>query len=67
MGFNCFDGAKGLSGVGDLMLTCFGSLSRNRRVGEAIGKGQRLEDIIRSMGEVAEGVSTTSAAKKLAM
>ena len=55
----------GLSGMGDLMLTCTGDLSRNRRVGIALGKGQKLEDIIRELGEVAEGVQTTRAACRL--
>lgn len=48
----------GLSGIGDLMLTAFGSLSRNRQVGVRLGKGEKVEDILASMGEVAEGVCT---------
>jgi len=48
--------AAGLSGIGDLMLTAFGSLSRNRQVGVRLGKGEKVEDILASMGEVAEGV-----------
>lgn len=45
----------GLSGIGDLMLTCFGSLSRNRTVGKRLGSGESLESILASMEEVAEG------------
>lgn len=56
----------GLAGVGDLVLTCTGNLSRNRFVGEELGKGRTLEDIQREMSEVAEGVKTTLAAKMLA-
>lgn len=56
----------GLSGMGDLVLTCTGDLSRNRRVGLALGRGQKLEEIIEDLGEVAEGVRTTQAACKLA-
>ena len=48
--------AAGLSGVGDLMLTAFGTLSRNRQVGSRLGRGEKLDDILASMGEVAEGV-----------
>ena len=56
----------GLAGVGDLVLTCTGNLSRNRFVGEGLGKGRTLEEIQRGMSEVAEGVKTTLAAKMLA-
>lgn len=57
----------GLAGMGDLVLTCTGGLSRNRSVGEALGKGQALEQIIAGMhGMVAEGVLTTNAALGLA-
>jgi glycerol-3-phosphate dehydrogenase (NAD(P)+) len=57
----------GLAGLGDLVLTCTGELSRNRRVGIEMGKGRRLGDILQSMGgKVAEGVLTTSAALGLA-
>jgi glycerol-3-phosphate dehydrogenase (NAD(P)+) len=57
----------GLSGVGDLVLTCTGSLSRNRTVGEALGKGRQLPEILTSLGgKVAEGVFTTRAALGLA-
>lgn len=51
----------GLSGLGDLMLTCMGDLSRNRQVGLRLGKGECLEDIIKSMKTIAEGVPTTKA------
>ena len=56
----------GLSGMGDLLLTCTGDLSRNRRVGLALGRGEALADILETMGEVAEGVRTTRAACRLA-
>ncbi|HLY43856.1 MAG TPA: NAD(P)H-dependent glycerol-3-phosphate dehydrogenase [Terracidiphilus sp.] len=57
----------GLSGVGDLVLTCTGSLSRNRTVGEALGRGRKLPEILESLGgKVAEGVRTTRAALGLA-
>ena len=57
---------SGLSGVGDLMLTCFGAASRNRRVGERLGRGESLAAILASLPEVAEGVSTAPAALRLA-
>lgn len=53
----------GLSGVGDLFLTCSSSNSRNYTVGYRLGKGESLETIIRTLGSVAEGVSTTKAVK----
>ena len=57
----------GLSGIGDLVLTCTGSLSRNRTVGMGLGQGKRLEEsLIGLEGRVAEGVRTTSAALGLA-
>jgi glycerol-3-phosphate dehydrogenase (NAD(P)+) len=56
----------GLAGIGDLMLTCFGSLSRNRRVGFELGRGRKLDEIISEMREVAEGVKTAKAANELA-
>lgn len=57
----------GLAGLGDLVLTCTGGLSRNRSVGVALGKGQKLDAIIEGMhGMVAEGVLTTNAAIGLA-
>ncbi|ONK77166.1 uncharacterized protein A4U43_C02F3780 [Asparagus officinalis] len=56
----------GLSGSGDIMLTCFVSLSRNRTVGLRLGSGEKLEDILSSMSQVAEGVSTAGAVIALA-
>jgi glycerol-3-phosphate dehydrogenase (NAD(P)+) len=57
----------GLSGMGDLVLTCTGSLSRNRTVGMGLGQGRKLDDILTGLeGRVAEGVRTTSAALGLA-
>jgi glycerol-3-phosphate dehydrogenase (NAD(P)+) len=57
----------GLSGVGDLILTCTGSLSRNRAVGVELGRGRQLPDIIAGLnGKVAEGVGSTAAALGLA-
>ena len=57
----------GLSGLGDLVLTCTGSLSRNRSVGVGLGQGRKLPDILASLGgKVAEGVNTTRAALGLA-
>ena len=49
----------GLSGIGDLMATCYSPHSRNNRVGKALGKGGKLEDIIANLGMVAEGVPNT--------
>jgi glycerol-3-phosphate dehydrogenase (NAD(P)+) len=58
---------SGLAGVGDLVLTCTGGLSRNRTVGVELGRGRKLDDIIAGMhGMVAEGVLTTNAAVGLA-
>jgi glycerol-3-phosphate dehydrogenase (NAD(P)+) len=57
----------GLAGLGDLVLTCTGGLSRNRSVGVELGRGRQLDDIIAGMhGMVAEGVLTTNAAVGLA-
>lgn len=56
----------GLAGLGDLVLTCTGSLSRNRHVGHELGRGRTLEEITAEMTEIAEGVKTTAAVKKLA-
>jgi glycerol-3-phosphate dehydrogenase (NAD(P)+) len=56
----------GLAGLGDLVLTCTGELSRNRTVGVELGKGARLEDVLRGLGHVAEGVPTAEAAHRLA-
>jgi glycerol-3-phosphate dehydrogenase (NAD(P)+) len=58
---------NGLSGMGDLVLTCTGDLSRNRRVGLALGRGRKLDEIIEELGEVAEGVQTTRAACRLGL
>jgi glycerol-3-phosphate dehydrogenase (NAD(P)+) len=67
----CACGARGetlagLAGMGDLVLTCTGSLSRNRSVGVELGKGRKLVEILQSMHEVAEGVRTAGAAEALA-
>ena len=56
----------GLAGLGDLVLTCTGALSRNRFVGEELGKGRRLEEITAGLTEVAEGIKTARAVKRLA-
>lgn len=57
----------GLSGVGDLVLTCTGSLSRNRAVGIELGRGRQLPDILEGLhGKVAEGIRSTAAALGLA-
>lgn len=58
---------SGLSGIGDLIVTCTSRHSRNRHVGEELGRGGRLEDIIQAMGgQVAEGVTTADSAYQLA-
>ncbi|HWN70964.1 MAG TPA: NAD(P)H-dependent glycerol-3-phosphate dehydrogenase [Haliangium sp.] len=56
----------GLSGMGDLVLTCSGDLSRNRQVGLALGAGKKLQDIISEMRMVAEGVKTAQVGYQLA-
>ena len=56
----------GLAGLGDLVLTCTGSLSRNRAVGFEVGKGRTLEDVLRDKETVAEGVVTAQSARELA-
>ena len=56
----------GLAGLGDLVLTCTGSLSRNRAVGVEIGKGRRLDDVLRDRETVAEGVIAAQSARELA-
>jgi glycerol-3-phosphate dehydrogenase (NAD(P)+) len=56
----------GLAGLGDLVLTCTGELSRNRAVGVELARGRRLEEIVGTMKMVAEGVKTTGAAVDLA-
>ena len=57
---------SGLSGLGDLVVTCTSSHSRNRYVGEQIGRGRKLGDIVAEMNMVAEGVTTTKSAYDLA-
>jgi glycerol-3-phosphate dehydrogenase (NAD(P)+) len=57
----------GLAGVGDLILTCTGALSRNRAVGVALGQGRTLDEIIAEMTMVAEGIRTTRSAHELAL
>ena len=56
----------GLAGMGDLVLTCTGSLSRNRTVGYRLGQGESLDEILGDMVAVAEGVKTASAVRELA-
>jgi glycerol-3-phosphate dehydrogenase (NAD(P)+) len=57
---------SGLAGLGDLVLTCTGQLSRNRSVGFELAKGRSLPEIVSSMKMIAEGVETTAAAVDLA-
>jgi glycerol-3-phosphate dehydrogenase (NAD(P)+) len=57
---------SGLAGVGDLVLTCTGGLSRNRRVGIALGEGRKLDEVVKELGMVAEGVRNTRSAYQLA-
>jgi len=57
---------SGLAGMGDLVLTCTGGLSRNRTLGTRLGKGEKLEDIMKGSTTVAEGVKTAKAARDLA-
>lgn len=57
---------SGLAGMGDLVLTCTGDLSRNRTVGFRLGRGEALEDILGPMKTVAEGVKTVRAVRELA-
>lgn len=56
----------GLSGIGDLIVTCMSRHSRNRHVGEQIGRGRKLDDILKEMVMVAEGVATSKAIHELA-
>ncbi len=56
----------GLAGMGDLLLTCTGGLSRNRRVGEELGRGRTLDEVLGEMRMVAEGVETARATRELA-
>ncbi len=57
---------SGLAGMGDLVLTCTGGLSRNRSLGVHLGKGEKLDDIMRGASTVAEGVRTAKATRELA-
>jgi glycerol-3-phosphate dehydrogenase (NAD(P)+) len=57
---------SGLASLGDLVLTCTGGLSRNRQVGQALGRGERLADVVARMTHVAEGVRTARSARSLA-
>lgn len=57
----------GLAGLGDLVLTCTGDLSRNRRVGIGLGQGRSLAEILEELGQVAEGVRTARSAWQLAV
>jgi glycerol-3-phosphate dehydrogenase (NAD(P)+) len=57
---------SGLAGLGDLVATCISPHSRNRYVGEQLGKGRSLDEILAGMGQVAEGVRTVHAAVALA-
>ncbi len=57
---------SGLAGVGDLVATCYSRLSRNRRVGEELGRGRNIAQIIEDLNEVCEGYNTTPAAIRLA-
>ncbi len=57
---------SGLAGMGDLVLTCTGGLSRNRTLGTRLGRGEKLADIMRGAKTVAEGVKTAKAARNLA-
>ena len=56
----------GLSGLGDLTVTCFSRLSRNRGLGERLGRGEKLAEIMRSTVSVAEGYPTARSAYRLA-
>lgn len=56
----------GLSGIGDLIVTCMSQLSRNRFVGEEVGKGKKLKQVLSEMKMVAEGVATTESTHQLA-
>ena len=56
----------GLSGLGDLTVTCFSRLSRNRGLGERLGRGEKLAEILRSTVSVAEGYPTARSAYRLA-
>ena len=58
---------SGLSGIGDLIVTCLSKHSRNRYLGEAIGKGKKLNQILNNMDMVAEGVKTTKSVYDLSI
>ncbi len=58
---------SGLAGLGDLVLTCTGELSRNRTVGYELGRGRSLDDILKEMKQVAEGVKTAKSARDLSI
>jgi glycerol-3-phosphate dehydrogenase (NAD(P)+) len=58
---------SGISGIGDLITTCFSPYSRNRFVGEQIGKGKTLRQVLSSMEMIAEGVPTTKSAYRLSL
>jgi glycerol-3-phosphate dehydrogenase (NAD(P)+) len=57
---------SGLAGLGDLVLTCTGDLSRNRTVGFELGRGRKLQEVLEQLGHVAEGVTTAESAYHLA-
>ena len=57
----------GLAGLGDLLLTCTGALSRNRMVGVQLASGKQLDEIVGSMQMIAEGIETTKATMDLAL
>jgi glycerol-3-phosphate dehydrogenase (NAD(P)+) len=56
----------GLSGMGDLVLTCTGPLSRNRTVGQKLGQGMKVAEIVKDMRQVAEGIKTAKSVYNLA-
>jgi glycerol-3-phosphate dehydrogenase (NAD(P)+) len=58
---------SGLAGIGDLVTTCLSKHSRNRHVGDQIGKGKKLNEILAEMAMVAEGVETAKSAHELAL
>lgn len=58
---------SGLAGMGDLVLTCTASLSRNQRVGKGLGQGKKLSQVLEELGQVAEGVYTAKSARELAI
>lgn len=58
---------SGLTGIGDLIVTCTSVHSRNWRAGNMLGKGQKLQDVLDNMGMVVEGVRTTRAARQLSL